>query len=150
MTRILLRLSLIAVLCPLITGCAWFTGHKTQFAASGQLIATQAAAIAEKTVYSKALDAADGLLKGNNVAGFGDGLRSIEGTVSAQAIGQIPDTVMQLRQIWLGPQNHYTDLAAQVGQLIANTHPTTNAQLNSAIEGVIAGLQKPPPALVGP
>ena len=133
---------------------SWFVGHKTQFQASADLIAQEAVAIAEKTVYSKAPDATDLLAKNFNTDGFADALRSLEGGLAPAAISQIPDFVMKLRQIWLPSQTHYTDLAANVAQLIETKyeelHPKTDADRTAIIEGVIKGLQTPPAALVGP
>jgi hypothetical protein len=154
-----LRLPPLPTITPLLLvalcGCAWFSSHKTQFAASGNLLAQEAAAIAERTVYSKGLDAADVVLKNQNVQGFGDGLRTLETGLAPAAIAQIPDFVMRLRQIWLPPQQHYTDLAANLGTLIqaeiARLEAQTGRKLTpdetkQVIEGVIKGLQTSQPA----
>ena len=142
----------------LFTGCAtqraklatWWSGSgKADLTATADLIASEAQQIAVNTVYSQATNAEDALAKNFNVQGFGDALRALEGGAVTAGTAQIPDFVMKLRNIWLGPQNHYTDLAASVGSLIETKfkqlHPTSNAQVTNIIEGVIAGLQTPPP-----
>lgn len=155
------RLFVLSVLSAVVlsfSGCAkteaWFGAHKTQFAATGNLIATSAATIAERTVYQAAVSAADAYLKNQNVQGFGDALRGLESSAIANSTASIPDFVMQLRNTWLGPQQHYTDFANQLGTLLQSAASgggkISQDQLNQIIESAIKGLQtSSPEALKG-
>jgi hypothetical protein len=161
-SRVALLVTCHLALVTLLSGCAtqraqvntwWNSSGKTNLEATGALLAQQAATIAARTVYAKGLSAADIVLKNQNVQGFGDGLRELESGLASAAIGQIPDFVMRLRQIWLPPQQHYTDLAAHLGTLIMTETARLEAQsgrkltsdeAKAVIEGIIKGLQSPP------
>jgi hypothetical protein len=130
---------------------SWFGSHKTQLRDSGKVVVSEVAGIVEQTVFSVATDALDVALKGNNVSGFGDSLRSLESTGTQTAISKIPDTIAQLRQIWLPAQSHYTNLANQLGTYLQKELAgKTSGEQTAIIEKVIQGLQSPPQALQGP
>ena len=155
---------LVAVL--LFTGCAtqraeikswWGANGKADLKATAALVAQEAQTIAENDVFSNAASAEDAILKQNNVEGFASAGHELEAALPSLAIAQIPDFVMKLRDIWLGPQNHYTKLAADVGTLIENNlqseqtklgRPLLPAEANQIVEGVIQGLSTATPAAV--
>jgi hypothetical protein len=139
---------------------ALYGGHKAQLAQTAQLVAYEAQQIVEKDVFSNAQSAEDAVLKSWNAQGFADAGHTLEAQLPTLAIAQIPDFVMQLRQIWLPPQQHYTNMAADIGQLIVDNIQAEEKKLGrkllpdeetQIVEGVIQGLRTAQPqALNGP
>lgn len=161
-------------LCPLLlalNGCstvkkeeakvaAWYhsTG-KANLQATAALVAQQVGELAEQDVFSNATSVIDSVAKQQNVQGFAEAGHTLEAALPNLAISQIPSFIMGLRQIWLGPQDHYTKLAANVGQTVVDTinaesaklgRPLIPAEETQIIEGAIQGLSTATPQPSGP
>lgn len=133
----------------------WFGSHKTQLQATADLVASSAADIVKSDVFDNAPSIEDALLKSNNTQGFASAFNTLEAALPNLAITQIPNFVMNLRQIWLPSQSHYTNMAADLGTLIEKNIQAEQTKLgrqllpaeaNQIIEGVIAGLQTAAPS----
>jgi hypothetical protein len=135
---------------PVQSTAAWYGGHKTQLSETAQLLAQQAAQIAEKDIFSNAQSAEDAVLKSWNVQGFADAGHTLEAALPTLAIQQIPSFVMGLRQIWLGPQDHYSKFAADLGTVLQKNIAAEETKLgrkllpnevNQIVEGLIQGIR---------
>jgi hypothetical protein len=164
--------SLIALFC--FTGCQtapvkkaearagrwWHAGGKEKVDETAALISRQVFAIAQADVFQNAGSAEDALAKQFNVQGFSEAGHTLEAALPNLAIEQIPSFIAGLRQIWLPPQQHYTQLAADTGTVIVNDikdfeaksgRKILPAEETKIVEGVIAGLSMAQPvALKGP
>ena len=132
----------------------WTGGGKSKVEATAALIAQDAKAIAEQDVFSNAQSVEDSIIKQQNVQGFSEAFRTLEAQLPAIGISAIPSFVSDLRKIWLPPQQHYTQMAADLGTTIENRitqlqkktgKPLQSAQTTQIIEGVIQGLSTAQP-----
>lgn len=111
---------------------AWFSGHKTQFAATGSFLASKATSIALQTVISAAQSQADASKKADWLDSLSTGLRSSAvSSVSA-------DDIRAIGAIWTPDKPHWTDLATQLAQIYTQTAGLPDAQ---RIEAIAEGLQ---------
>ncbi len=92
-----------------------------------------------------AIDALDGVTKGNFELSSADALRSLEGAVTTAEIQKIGPLVRNILDDWLPDEAPWQGFTDQIAQLVAHylaKHPGNLQTANDALEQVAQGLQE--------